>query len=813
MITIYTLKRKISCFLFLLTVFSAQAQNSMKGKDFWLGFLQNYSNSEVTIFISSEVNTSGTVSIPLQSWSSPFSVTAGGITSVNIPALMVQNANSGITGNMGIHVTANDSITVFASNYSTYTSDASFIIPSHFLKTEYFVITYKGAVTTIPSDLLIVAIDDNTTIEIIPSVSSLNGHPAGIPFNVTLNAGQTYLLKSMNGMDLTGTRVRGKDQCNPFAVFSGVIIAYVPGSCSAGDHLYEQMIPINYWGLEYFAAPVNGPYTCVILASENNTELRINGGPIINLNAGGYYELNNQSIPINISSQKPVMVAQYLQGGTCSLSGDPSISILAPAEQEYAKVNFTTVYGLNLLNHYVNIVVKTQYVNQVVLNGTNIGSGFSPFPSAPGYSYKQVSIPHGNHTLEADSGLTAYVYGTGNYNSYFYSAGFKGEESLFDFEYDEPICSGSPVLFTATGNGITSWNWHFGDNTTATDSSVTHTFNSPGNYTVTLIINKQNSYCPDTIYHIINVPLSPVIDVVKDTIICGDSVIVINAYGQAISYLWSTGDTTSYLITGDGGIYWLETSNGTCSRVDTITIKEVEMPKIELGPDITICEKSTCILNSEGSNNLNYSWSTGETSTSISVIQEGLYWIKANNFCGSSEDSIMVKFNPLPQISAGNDTTVLLGTMAQLQASGGISYNWNPFPSLSCTDCPNPLAFPLTTTNYYVSVTNENECSAVDSVTVFIDADLAVYVPNIFSPDGNGQNDILFVRGKGVKSIHFMIYNRWGEKIFETVNLNRGWDGTYAGKELSPSVFVYYLDAILETNQRIIQEGDITLVK
>ena len=155
------------------------------------------------------------------------------------------------------------------------------------------------------------------------------------------------------------------------------------------------------------------------------------------------------------------------------------------------------------------------------------------------------------------------------------------------------------------------------------------------------------------------------------------------------------------------------------------------------------------------------------------------------------------------------------GTYAELKATGveGIKNLWSPDYELSCTDCPDPNASPQQTTTYYLFVYGENDCFASDSVTVYVDNDLKVFIPDIFSPNGDGINDIFFIRGKGVKSIHLMVYNRWGEKIFETTDINTGWDGTFRGIQLQQSVFVYYLDAFLQTDQRVIKKGDITLVR
>ncbi|MDQ3191931.1 MAG: gliding motility-associated C-terminal domain-containing protein, partial [Bacteroidota bacterium] len=159
------------------------------------------------------------------------------------------------------------------------------------------------------------------------------------------------------------------------------------------------------------------------------------------------------------------------------------------------------------------------------------------------------------------------------------------------------------------------------------------------------------------------------------------------------------------------------------------------------------------------------------------------------------------------------DTTILQGTSTPLKVSGGVSYSWYPNIGLSCSDCQNPYAAPAKTTTYYLMATAENGCFTRDSVTVFVDDDLHVYIPNIFSPNKDGQNDVLYVRGKGIKNVQFFIYNRWGEKVFESNNLIQGWDGSYKGEAAPMAVYVFMVDAMLESGQRVVKKGDVTLIR
>jgi gliding motility-associated-like protein len=249
---------------------------------------------------------------------------------------------------------------------------------------------------------------------------------------------------------------------------------------------------------------------------------------------------------------------------------------------------------------------------------------------------------------------------------------------------------------------------------------------------------------------------------------------------------------------------------------DTISFKyQVKSkPIIKLNQEITICQNTNFLLQPEYKDATTIHWSTGDNSKNIQLNEEGWYFVLAENQCGTTKDSIFVNVKPLPDVTLGNDTTILIGTSAQIKgkASEGI-YNWYPNTNLSCFGCLSPLFSGQKTQTYVLAVTDKNGCTNRDTINIYVDPDLAVYVPNIFSPNGDGVNDVFYVRGKGIQSMRLMIFNRWGELIFETLDINQGWDGTYKGTYLKTEVFVYHLEAILVNDQRVVKTGDITLLR
>jgi gliding motility-associated-like protein len=176
--------------------------------------------------------------------------------------------------------------------------------------------------------------------------------------------------------------------------------------------------------------------------------------------------------------------------------------------------------------------------------------------------------------------------------------------------------------------------------------------------------------------------------------------------------------------------------------------------------------------------------------------------------------SMVVVVNSIPFVLASSDVIIELGESTTLNATGtNGSYSWTPPTWLSCVTCIDPISTPEETITYAVTIVDSNGCTASDEVTVTVDYNIVIFVPNIFSPNGDGNNDVLYVRGVGVQTLNFFIYDRWGEKVFETETLDTGWDGTFRGKAMNNSVFVYYLQATFVDGSEVEQKGDITLIR
>ena len=447
--------------LALLGNFSAAQDFSNKGKDFWLCFPSHVPNerfgtvyyAKMSLFITADKASSGTVSIP-GLFNTSFTVMAGQVTEIDIPysTAHINKEEAATVIRKGIRVKVDagkPAVVVYSQIYAGFRSAASLILPSVVLGKKYFSMNAPQlSISGSKSQFVVVAIDTNTTVEVIPVRDGVKGQP----FTVILPLpGDLY--EFQDEKDLTGSSIEsvsnGSEGCKKIAVFSGssAININSQNPCSIGDSydpLYQQLYPVNAWGKKYGFIPfenyVNGnPYR--ILASENNTTVSVNGMTVASLNEGEYYPDKNsfgvaETKAIFIAADKPVSVAQYAQRSGCSGAtppagqgyGDPDMVILNPVEQN---VNDITMFSSQKENIYVdskfiNILIKSQATSSFTVNGNKPVITWMPMaPLGSGYSYAKIKLAAGqsSFTLSADSAFNAMAYGFGDFESYAYSAG------------------------------------------------------------------------------------------------------------------------------------------------------------------------------------------------------------------------------------------------------------------------------------------------------------------------------------------------------------------------------------------------------
>jgi gliding motility-associated-like protein len=179
--------------------------------------------------------------------------------------------------------------------------------------------------------------------------------------------------------------------------------------------------------------------------------------------------------------------------------------------------------------------------------------------------------------------------------------------------------------------------------------------------------------------------------------------------------------------------------------------------------------------------------------------------------------------NPLPEIKLPGSLTKVVGmplTLPATYSNNIATYLWTPSTALNCSDCPQPIATPKFNTTYNVLVIDSNACINSAEIKIFVTCQGAdLFVPNTFSPNGDGSNDVLYVRGKGLDRVKSLrVFNRWGQVVFEQQNFpvnnsTYGWNGTYKGSKASPDVYVYQIEIFCENSEVVRFEGNVALIQ
>lgn len=415
--------------LFILPVYAAEDN---AGTEFIFAFQPNHPGEpELALFITGEQDTQGTVVIPGLGFSADFTVAANEVTTVPLPEEVRELPDNG-SATLGIHVIAQDDVTVYGLHRQMYTSDAFLVLPVEALGTEYYAMSYDGlaqfAAYNLSSQVAVVATEDNTIVEITPSVDA-GSHPAGQMFTVTLSRFEIYQLNT-NTEDLTGTYIKSSA---PVAVMGGHKCADVPslsrsptgGRIGWCDHLAEMIPPLAVWGQSFLTVPLatrlNGDIVR-ILAAENGTGVSINGEQIITLNRGELFETVLTEFS-EINATGPVMVAQYSPGQAFdNVESDPFMMLIPANEQFLDHYNFATPAD-GFARNFVNVVVPTTSADRVMLDGGVVDAALFSVIGASGFSGAQLPLTPGSHTIEADQPLGIYVYGFDDFDSYGYPGG------------------------------------------------------------------------------------------------------------------------------------------------------------------------------------------------------------------------------------------------------------------------------------------------------------------------------------------------------------------------------------------------------
>ena len=328
-------------------------------------------------------------------------------------------------------------------------------------------------------------------------------------------------------------------------------------------------------------------------------------------------------------------------------------------------------------------------------------------------------------------------------------------------------CPGDCIQFTdqSTGTNISSWNWDFGGGAPAdTNQSPNVCFNTAGVYTVTLTITDDLGTDDTVMTNLITIdPCNIDADFSTEPVICLGGAPACKDFADSSI--------------GTGITSWNWTFNGATP-----------------------------------------SSSTDQNPTNVCYSSPGVFEAKLVISDGVSTDSIVRTITVVlpPTVQAGADQAIQEGTSTTISAtgSGGI-YTWTPPGTLSCSNCLTSTATPLITTLYTITITDIFNCSSSDDllVTVIPNEGGGIGVPTAFSPNNDGNNDELFVYGSGMENMKFQVYNRYGQKVFETTDQTIGWNGKLNGSEMNPGIFTWVLEFNYFGEETQVLKGNTTLIK
>jgi gliding motility-associated-like protein len=403
-----------------------------------------------------------------------------------------------------------------------------------------------------------------------------------------------------------------------------------------------------------------------------------------------------------------------------------------------------------------------------------------------------------------------------------------------------------PATISMKGNivkpdtSLLAWSWNFGNGALSTVQNPTGiAYPASGNYNIVATATN-SSGCKGVSNAIITVHSLPLITAGKDTSICRNTAINLQAAG-ALTYVWAnaTGisctacsspmvapDSTSiYAVTG--------TDQYGCTATDSVTVSVTQPVKVSVSNTDTLCNGDYKQLTASGAQA--YKWYPAIYLSNAATAQPTFHASKdtsitytvigfANNNCFADTTSVKVKVYPIPEmrvaqsaITADAGTTVQLSTVNSADVT---KWKWSPAMYLTNPNIPNPVAQPRESITYTVVAANDGACVTRAQIAVTVTCGGSnVFVPNTFSPNGDGVNDKFYARGTGLYNIKsFRIFNRWGQLVYEKLNggannAEDGWDGTVNGQPAPSDVYVYMIEVMCINDTVVPIKGNVTLLR
>ncbi len=379
----------------------------------------------------------------------------------------------------------------------------------------------------------------------------------------------------------------------------------------------------------------------------------------------------------------------------------------------------------------------------------------------------------------------------------------------FDLGPDLSKCNSDSVTVSAPP-GFINYSWSPNYNISTTTNQNVLVF--PAVDTMYKVVAEKTPGCfaYDSIY--INVNNSSSIYLGADTSFCSGNSIVLNAGNLFTNYLWNTGQSSaSIMINSAGAFSVIATDANSCISKDTLRVINVfNNPIVNLPKDSLLCTGSSKNLNA-GAGMASYLWSTAAATNSISVNNIGTYWVNVtdNNGCKGTDTTRITRLLALPAAFLPADTVLCSYSSLKISSSQSyLSYLWSTGSSQPAITISQPGTYSL-------RVTDNFNCIGRDTIVVNPKQCLeGIFVPNAFTPNNDGKNDIFRPLLLGVVlQFNFRIYNRWGQLVYETKELGKGWDGKVSGRDASSAVFVWTCEYQFEGQLKKLAKGTFVLIR
>ena len=395
---------------------------------------------------------------------------------------------------------------------------------------------------------------------------------------------------------------------------------------------------------------------------------------------------------------------------------------------------------------------------------------------------------------------------------------------------DSLICVKDKVQLLATAPGGGNFTWTPANN--IINSNSANPVVSPTSTTTYYVLLDDNG-CLNRDSVKVRVTDKVFVQAMNDTTVCKGDAVQLKLVSDGFIYSWTniTPENAALpnptTVINNTTMYEVTAFIGGCFAKDQVVITTVPYPKANAGGDTIICNKTSVQLlgSTDGSS---VTWSPASTVNQSHILdpialpkQTTQYILTAFDTKGCPKpgrDTVLVTVLPDIKPFAGRDTAVVVNQPLQLNASGGVAYNWFPPFGLSATNVNNPQALyssPSEGIRYKILVYNEAGCadSTYINVKVF-GTEAMIFVPNAFTPNGDGKNDKVMPVAAGMKHIEFFnIYNRWGQLVFSTQIDGQGWDGTIGGQVQNTGVFLWAVKAVDYKGRAYFRKGTITLIR